>query len=87
MQETQTEDKYRRVPYRIYRTNERSNGFEYEFVGEIYGEEIITAGRLETRGWERPWIPAIERYLKAHIDGAWYVDDHFDKPEPEVDNE
>jgi hypothetical protein len=76
-QETQTEGEYRNIPYTVYRTDsdEYDNGFEYEFVGEIRGMEIITAGQLETRGWEKPWATAIERYLKAHIDGALYADE------------
>lgn len=59
--------------YSIVRTSEdewtRSSGFEYEFVGYIDGDAVMTASALETDGWEKPWVDALRRYCEANIDG------------------
>lgn len=69
--EVQQAGSYRGVAFETIRTNEPSytNGFEYEFVLLVEGEEVITASELEARGYVNPWIPAMETYVKAYIDG------------------
>ena len=56
--------------FEIIRTNEQEfaggTGFEYEFVLFVNGEQVKTAGELETDGWEKPWIPALERYAGVY---------------------
>lgn len=70
--ETVREGEYREASYTIVRTNvpRYTNGFKYEFVLSVEGHEVTTASELETRGYVNPWIPAMETYVRAYIDGA-----------------
>jgi hypothetical protein len=46
------------------------SGYHYEFEAYIDGEPITTAGEIETKGWENPWIPALVQYIEAYIDSV-----------------
>jgi len=46
-----------------------STGFRYEFEAYVDEEPITVAGEIETRGYEKPWIPALVQYTKAYLDG------------------
>lgn len=71
VRETVSDGEHLGVPYTIIRTNEPhyTNGFEYEFLLFIDKQLVTTATNLETNGTEHPWIPALESYAQAYIDG------------------
>ena len=71
VRETVSEGEYCGEQYEIVRTDDElyDNGFEYEFVLFVNGEEVTTAGRLEARGYESPWAASLKQYAEAFIDG------------------
>lgn len=46
-----------------------SEYFKYEFEAYVDGEPVTVAGEIETRGYEKPWIPTLVQYTKAYLDG------------------
>lgn len=54
---------------RIERVEDRASPYTYEFKAYVDDEMITTATQLENKGYENPWIPTLEKYIKEEYLG------------------